>query len=199
MTARINAILLAAGNSRRFGTTNKLLVQIDGLPLIRRVAEEILRSEIPVIVVTGCDRRLIEQALSDLTVCFVHHAHWPNGMGSSISAGVGALRPETEGVIIVPGDMPFLTTAVIRTLIQEFEAGDRISVVFPVTPAGEQRNPVVWPRQFFSQLKSLSGPGGGKALLKTHFSESRAVRLDDEMVLQDVDTPDDMPVSLSAG
>jgi molybdenum cofactor cytidylyltransferase len=110
MRTGIAAILLAAGNSRRFGAANKLLAQIDGQPLIRRVAEEIaLRADVRVVVVTGYDRHSIERALSDLPLHFAHNVHWPTGMGSSIAVGIGALPPKIEGVMIVPGDMPFLT------------------------------------------------------------------------------------------
>ncbi|MGA8433728.1 MAG: NTP transferase domain-containing protein, partial [Methyloceanibacter sp.] len=77
----IAAILLAAGNSRRFGVANKLLAQIGGQPFIRRVAKEIaLSADVQVVVVTGYDRRSIERALSDLPLHFAHNAHWRAGM-----------------------------------------------------------------------------------------------------------------------
>ena len=59
----IGAVLLAAGASHRFGTENKLLANIGGKPLIRWVAEEITHSgAAEVVVVTGCDHLLIENA-----------------------------------------------------------------------------------------------------------------------------------------
>ena len=59
MSMRIAAILLAAGNSRRFGAANKLLTQIGGQPLIRRVAKEIaLSADVQVVVVTGYEEAI---------------------------------------------------------------------------------------------------------------------------------------------
>ena len=192
MRTGITAILLAAGNSRRFGAANKLLAAIDGQPLIRRVAEEItLRAEVRVVVVTGYDRHSIERALSDLPLHFAHNVHWQTGMGSSIAVGIGALPPKIEGVMIVPGDMPFLTASLIKTLIDTFDKNGRTSIIFPTTAAGEQRNPVLWPRRFFSQLKSLE-PAGGKALLARQPLEVHAVKFDDERAFHDVDTQDEM-------
>jgi molybdenum cofactor cytidylyltransferase len=63
----IGAVLLAAGGSHRFGTGNKLLANIGGKPLIRWLAEEITHNGAgEVVVVTGCDHLLIENALESL-------------------------------------------------------------------------------------------------------------------------------------
>jgi molybdenum cofactor cytidylyltransferase len=197
MRTGITAILLAAGNSRRFGAANKLLAQIGGQPLIRRAAEEIaLSADVKVVVVTGYDRHSIERALSNLPLQFAHNVYWQTGMGSSIAVGIEALPPKIEGVMIVPGDMPFLTASVIKTLIDAFDKNSRTSIIFPVTAAGEQRNPVLWPRRFFSQLKSLE-QAGGKALLARQSLDVHAVKFDDEIVFHDVDTQDEMATALT--
>lgn len=202
MSMGIAAILLAAGNSRRFGVANKLLAQIGGQPFIRRVAKEIaLSADVQVVVVTGYDRRSIERALSDLPLHFAHNAHWRAGMSSSIAVGIKGLPSKIEGVMIVPGDMPFLTASLIKTLIDTFDKNGRTSIIFPTTIAGEQRNPVLWPRRFFSQLKSLE-PAGGKALLARQSLETHAVKFDDEIVFHDVDTQEEMAnvlVTISSG
>jgi len=113
-------------------------------------------------------------------------------MGGSIALGVSKLSATPDGAAIVPGDMPCLTSSVIEMLGAKFQERDRTSIVFPATPAGEQRNPVIWPRPFFGFLEGLSGPEGGKRLLLELADSCSAVLITDEKVLLDIDAPDDM-------
>ena len=119
--AEIGAVLLAAGASQRFGRDNKLLAHIGGKRVIRRVAEEVLDSGAEVVVVTGCDHLLVEQSLEGLPLRFANNSAWRRGMGSSIAVGVKALGSEALGSFIIPGDMPFLTSALLKYLIAAFK------------------------------------------------------------------------------
>jgi hypothetical protein len=118
-----------------------------------------------------------------------------DGMGGSIAFGVSKLAANLDGAIIVPGDMPFLTPGVIESLGARFRERDGKSVVFPATPAGEQRNPVIWPRRFFGLLEGLTGPQGGKRLLIELAGSCSAVLMTDETVLLDIDAADDLPAA----
>src|SRR6476661_2482678 len=129
---KVSAILLAAGASRRFGSENKLLTDIRGLPLIRRVAEEIDQSAVNgIVVVTGCDQALVERALDGLLINFAHNPNWPAGMGSSIAVGISALDSDVQGALVVPGDMPFLTFSLFDRLILAFREAQFEPIVFP--------------------------------------------------------------------
>jgi molybdenum cofactor cytidylyltransferase len=191
--AAIGAILLAAGASQRFGTENKLLVDLGGQPLVRRVAEEITRSGVTeVLVVTGYDQPSILRALEGMPVRFIHNANWTAGMGASIATGISAVGPEIEGAFIVPGDMPFLTCGLLDSLVVAFDRNRGDRVIVPATPSGEQRNPILWPRRFFPKLNSLSGAEGAKHLLLSVVTESISVTADDAGVFGDVDTRADL-------
>jgi molybdenum cofactor cytidylyltransferase len=189
---QVGAILLAAGASHRFGA-KKLLADIGGLPLIRRVTHEIAHSAVAdVVVVTGCDEPLIGRALEGLSLKLAYNSNWPRGLGSSISVGIAALGAELDGAFIVPGDMPFLRSPLLEKLIRAFDMAQKPSVVFPATLAGAQRNPVLWPRQFFPLLTSLSGPGGAKRLLTTMAESCKPVAVADETAFADVDTLEEL-------
>jgi molybdenum cofactor cytidylyltransferase len=189
MMGKLAAVVLAAGASNRFGADNKLLASIGGCPLVRRGVEAILAStEIEVWVVTGHDRPLIEKALSDLPVRFVHNENWPTGMGSSIAVGISALGEGVEGAFVLPADMPFISATLLRRLVTVFEQHDGHAIVFPALPTGEQRNPVLWPRRFFPKLRTLSGQEGAKQILQDLKSESVVVAVSDGAVLADIDT-----------
>jgi molybdenum cofactor cytidylyltransferase len=193
---KVGAVLLAAGASHRFGTENKLVTDIGGLPLIRRVAVEIARSSVAdVVVVTGCDQPLVERVLDGLSLNFAYNPNWPAGMGSSIAVGISALDSDAQGALVVPGDMPFLTSSLLDRLILAFNQAKMEPIIFPTPPAGEQGNPVLWPRRFFPLLTSLSGPEGGKRLLASFVEECRPMPLSEEVALMDVDTPNELALA----
>lgn len=189
---RLGAVLLAGGASRRFGADNKLLARVGAAPLIAKVARAVIGGGAdPAVVVTGAEEDAYTDALSGLPVRFVHNARWADGMGGSIAAGIRALEDACDGAFIVPGDMPNLTSDVLVRLAGAFRAQGGARVVVPVTSAGAQRNPVLWPRRHFSQLAALSGPGGGKSLLDTLGDGRLDVVFDDESLFADIDTADD--------
>src|SRR5690606_15133912 len=61
---RVAAIVLAAGRARRMGR-NKLIAELDGAPIVRRVAGAALASRArPVVVVTGHEADAVRAALA---------------------------------------------------------------------------------------------------------------------------------------
>jgi molybdenum cofactor cytidylyltransferase len=189
----IGAVVLAAGLAKRFGGESKLLADLGGEPLVRHAGRAVAGSELAdVVVVTGREADACREALSDLPVRFVHNPKWEDGMGSSIACGVAALDADLAGAFIVPGDMPLITPDLLRTLIATFnENGERLAV-FPTSPSGEQRAPVLWPRHLLPRLRSLSGAEGGKGLLKGLVGETLGVSIADASLLTDIDTADDL-------
>ena len=137
----IAAVLLAAGASKRFGENNKLLSDLGGKPLIRRVAEAIVCSGVEVVVVTGCDRPQIEKALEGLPLRFAHNLNWESGMGSSIAVGINALGQQTQGAFVVPGDLPFLTSDLIKDLTAVFMESRGALITYPTTSHGRATQP----------------------------------------------------------
>ena len=86
---RIAALLLAAGQSRRMGAVNKLLADIDGAPMVRRVAEALAASKTwgPTLAVTGHEAVRVREALAGLDVTFVHNADYADGLSASLRRG----------------------------------------------------------------------------------------------------------------
>lgn len=190
---KVSAIVLGAGASSRFGAANKLLADVCGKPLICRVVEAIAASPVAeIIVVTGRDREDIESALNRFPARFAHNEAWQTGLASSIRTGLGAFGNAASGAFIIPGDMPFLTASVVSRLVEEFTRADCAHILYPATPSGEQRNPVLWPARLFGELASLDGHQGGKKLLKRHSGTARPVRFDDPQIFADIDTIADL-------
>jgi molybdenum cofactor cytidylyltransferase len=193
----IAAVLLAAGASKRFGENNKLLSDLGGKPLIRRVAEAVVCSGVEIVVVTGCDRLLIEKALEGLPLRFAHNLNWESGMGSSIAVGIMALGQQTQGAFVVPGDLPFLTSDLIKDLMTVFMESREALITYPTTSKGKQRNPALWPRRFFPSLAALSGSLGAKQLLQNCEDAQKQARVFDESAYIDIDAPTDLEAARS--
>lgn len=178
----VAAVLLAAGSSRRFEGSNKLLADWQGKPLIRHIAETLLRAGVArVVVVTGHDAEAIRAALEGLPTSFVHNARHAEGMGTTIAAGVAALSQE-EAALIVPGDMPWIREVTMRQILQ---AGSSGAIVVPCH-RNRLGNPVLFPPELRAKLVHLSGDRGAR--LTVEANAERVIRLEVlEQELQDID------------
>jgi molybdenum cofactor cytidylyltransferase len=184
---RVAALVLAAGRSRRFGTDNKLLAPLEGTAILARTAAAVTTAGFDeTVVVTGLDHDAIAEVLRDVPVRLVRCADERDGMGYSIAAGVAALREGTDGVAIVPGDMPLLTSATLRMLADVFAAHGGQRIVHAADRSGAQRNPVIWPGAFFGALQARQGDRGAKALI----ADAVAVGVAENCEIIDIDDGD---------
>lgn len=189
---RLAGIVLAAGQSARMGAANKLLADLRGQPLVRHVVESLLNGGLdPVMVVTGHDAERVRSSLADLPVRFVHNAAHSDGMSTSVAAGIESLPPATDGALIALGDMAEIDARHVTTLVDAFVEGEGRSICAPVS--GHRRgNPVVWPARYYPELMMLEGDVGARHLLRVHDEAVREVPFDDDAVVHDVDTPEDL-------
>jgi molybdenum cofactor cytidylyltransferase len=171
------------------GAQNKLLADVGGAPMIRRVAEAALGSKArPVVVVTGHMAADVAAALSGLDVALVANPDYTTGLASSLKAGIRAVPPECAGALILLGDMPGITAEHVDRLVEAFAAAPD-SIVVPVH-GGRQGNPVLWPRGYFLELLQLEGDAGAKRLIVAHRERVRVVDVATDVIFVDVDTPD---------
>jgi molybdenum cofactor cytidylyltransferase len=186
---RIAAIILAAGRSTRMGGPNKLLAELSGKPLVRIVAEQALASKAQdVIVVTGHQAELVEDALKGLKVRFVRNPDFAIGLAGSVKAGVAAVAEVADGVVICLGDMPMISAQLIDHLIEAF-APDRGNLIAVPVSDGRRGNPVLWSRRFFNELMTLDGDIGARHLIAKHGEVLAEVPVDGFGAFLDIDTP----------
>ncbi|WP_339427016.1 nucleotidyltransferase family protein, partial [Pseudomonas proteolytica] len=125
----VAAIVLAAGRSTRMGGPNKLLAELDGRKLVRIATEQALASKASeVIVVTGHQSELVEQALAGLEVRFVKNPDFAGGIASSVKSGISAVSEACAGAVVCLGDMPLIDAGLIDRLIDSF-APDRGNLI----------------------------------------------------------------------
>jgi molybdenum cofactor cytidylyltransferase len=166
----VGALMLAAGQARRMGKDgpHKLLAEFDGVPLVGRTAQMLLRSAVtPVVAVTGHRREEIEAALSDLDLVTRSNPDYASGMASSLVTGFSSVElKDRDGILVMLADMPGVTAENIDTLIAAFrEAGG--NVVVRSVSNGKRGNPIILPRAVYEAVRQLEGDVGARAIIET--------------------------------
>jgi molybdenum cofactor cytidylyltransferase len=187
-----SAIVLAAGTSSRMGAPNKLLLDFDGIPLVRHVVTRIVASEpFETIVVTGHQYVDVKNALTGLNVTFVHNPDFEQGMTSSIKAGVAIAKG--TGFMICLSDMYALPSVRYRELMEFFLAKltkDDFSICLPFYK-GERGNPVVFSSAFREAILRHAEPEGCRKIVQDNAEHLYKLNITSSEILQDLDTPDD--------
>ena len=187
----IHAVLLAAGRSERMGSNNKLLLNVDGIPLVRKSAINILNSNVTsMTVVTGFDENKIVNALSGLNVNFVKNINFREGLSSSLKAGLANITPTPSAVIICLADMPKIQPEHINQLIENFDPLKGWEICIP-TNNGKRGNPVLIGSRFFPYIFETSGDVGAKQVMKQHSDKIVEVEIGTSDIHFDIDTQDE--------
>jgi molybdenum cofactor cytidylyltransferase len=189
-----SALILAGGAGRRFGGAGaggKLLADLAGAPVIRRVADAVCGVGFAeVISITGADNDNIKRALGGADLLISHAPDWAEGMAASLRAGVAALSPEAKGVCIFLGDMPLVPVQLCGALVEAAQAAG-----YAARPRiqGKPGHPVAFTRAAFADLLMLKGDEGAATLLKQRpAGEIAYVETEDSGALLDIDSPADL-------
>src|SRR5947209_3489167 len=187
---RIAAVVLAAGTSTRMGK-NKLLTDMFGEVLVRRVVRAAEKSRArPIVVVTGQDHEFIRTALAETDTTLVYNPDFLEGMSTSLRVGIHAVS-ESDGAVILLGDMPGITANLIDRMIASFDPDQGRSICV-ATYKGRRGHPVLFDHRFHAALQSISGDVGARQVLAANEEAICEVDGDDEAPLIDIDTPDDL-------
>ncbi len=185
-------IILAAGVSARMGRPKQLLTY-GSRTLLRHAAETALASVCrPVLVVLGAYADQLHSEIDDLPVQQVVNERWAEGMGSSIRAGLEALKHydragAAKAVVLMLCDQPFVTAAVINDLVMAYRSSGKGIIASEY--GGTMGVPALFGREYFAELAALSGATGAKQIIAAHASE--VVRVPFPKGITDVDTPED--------
>lgn len=183
-------LILAAGQSKRLGSSKQLL-HYEGQGLLNRLIGIVKTSmAAPLTLVLGAAAETIHDQLTDKELDIVIHPAWQEGMASSLRAGLQHLigtHPETDGVLVLVCDQPFVTTEHIRALFTLQEQTRK-----PVAAscyAGVSGTPALFHSSVFPGLLALAGDTGARKLIKA--MENDVALLNFEKGLVDIDTIED--------
>lgn len=184
-----SGVILAAGSARRM-SGDKLLLDLAGTPILRRIAEQALGAELGevLVIVNRTNSVAVAAALRPLAVNVVVNPASEQGMGTSIALGAASLRAGAEALLLLQGDQPLVGREMLAALLAEWQSG-RWS--FVASRYGELvTTPVLFARDLFPELGALDGDRGAKAILERHPERGRVVDFAPWRGA-DVDTPED--------
>jgi len=193
---RVAGLLLAAGTSSRMGE-NKLLLEIAGEPLVARVARQARDGGLdPLVVVLGHDAMPVRDALAGVDCTFVVNQEYLSGQSSSVAAGiaalptgVAALSAGVAAAMILLADMPFVSAAMVRGLVERRRASGARLVI---SRYGEvQAPPALYDRSLFGELSHMTDGRCGREVIARHRDEAEALVWPEDR-LADVDVPADL-------
>lgn len=186
---RVAGIVLAAGASTRAGAANKLLLPLDGHPLVWWPVRAAVQAGLdPVVLVTASGGDAVRAATETAgEVVHVENSEPGRGLASSLVLGLEVVAHAVDAAVILLGDMPRVGALHIERLVAAFDPAARRAVCIP-TCSERRGNPVLWGARFFDEIRALQGDQGARAIAALHASWVHEVPMADEAVLQDVDT-----------
>jgi molybdenum cofactor cytidylyltransferase len=187
----ISAILLAAGQSRRFGAQKLLQRLATGRTVVNHSADNLalpLLHELVVVIDRPPDESEVASELLGWAPAFVVNRSG-GGMASSLAAGVAALDPASEAVLVALGDEPQLPGEAIKRVVARYRQGGA-DVIVP-RYRGVRGHPVLFSRAVYPELIALSGDHGAKAVADRDPTRLAFVDIDLPKPI-DVDTPGDL-------
>lgn len=167
---------------------NKLLMPWGETTVLGQVLKTLFQAGASeTIVVMGHEAEAIRESVQDLPCRTYMNLRHSEGMGSSIAAGVKACLPNTEGFLIVPGDIPAISPELVGEILK------RASENGIVVPRSGVRlgQPVYFGRVCRSELEALSGDSGARNVLEAHRDHIQFIDVEDERVFEDIDTLED--------
>lgn len=188
----IPIIVLAAGQSRRMGDRDKLLEEIQGVPLLRKqaaMARAVTRAE--VIVALPPRPHLRYAALKGLDVTCIEITDADEGMNASLRTAFRALPPDAPAAMLLLGDMPDLTEKDLATVLKEVDPDKDILIWRGATEDGKPGHPIVFASVLFADFQALKGDGGGREVVARAGERVALIPLPGQNARLDLDTPQD--------
>lgn len=186
--APLTIVIPAAGASSRMRGRDKLLELVDGTPLLRRAAT-MAGAVCPAVIVTlRPDDAARSTVLADLEVTILIIPDAATGMAASIRAGAVAATP--GGLMILPADMPDLTSPDLQILIDAFDQSTS-RIIRATACDGTPGHPVIFPADCRADLAMITGDTGARAVLQAHQARITLIALPDQHATTDLDSPED--------
>ncbi len=189
-------ILLAAGDSRRFGRDKQLLL-FAGETLLRRAARALVAVAAPAVALLPEARLDLAAELDGLALAAIHHPETRRGMGRSLALGAAALGArgvDSGSVLVALVDQPHVDAEVLGALAAAAEAAHGWAVCD--YGAGAWGPPICLPAAALPELYRLDGDRGARELVASRWD--LVARFECRAGGVDIDTPDDY-ARLAAG
>jgi CTP:molybdopterin cytidylyltransferase MocA len=191
MVSPVIIVIPGAGASSRMRGGDKLLEPVEGEAMLRRQTRIAAATGCPVIVTLPPDRPGRGHALDGLEAATIIVPDAAEGMSASIRRAMAAIAPLPHpGAMILPGDMPEVTTVALEAMIAAFAA--RPDHIWRGAAAdGTPGHPAIFPRALWAELAGATGDRGGIGVIRAHPEQVSLFPLPGAMAVTDLDTPED--------
>lgn len=188
MSVTVVAIVLAAGESSRMGRPKPLL-QLNGDTFLGHLLAELRASRVNrIVVVLGHRPEAILDAVPEVAPIAVINPDYRLGQLSSFQVGLEAVGDDLDAVLVCLADHPFISGALIDTIILGHEQTSR-PIVIP-THHGRRGHPTLFARTLFAELRAAPPELGARAVVRAHAHEVLELPTEEAGILADVDTPE---------
>jgi CTP:molybdopterin cytidylyltransferase MocA len=182
----LTIVIPGAGASARMRGPDKLLIKIDGVPLLRRTVLIALKAA-PRVLVTLREGDAARRGLvQDLPVQILKISDAATGLSASLRAAAASGQGR---MMILPADMPDITAQDLALMIKASDAApDRL--VRAATDTGIAGHPVIFPADLRCDFAGLSGDQGARPLVAAHVERMDLIALPAQHAMTDLDTPE---------
>ncbi len=184
-------LILAAGASSRMRGADKLLLDVDGMPLLRRQACMALEVSTDVRIALPPRPHPRYDVVQDLDVKTIEVTDAAQGMSASLRALFATLEPEQSHAMVLLGDLPDLINEDLRAVMSATTQYPDAMIWRGATQTGKGGHPMVVSRSIFKEFQMLEGDSGGNSIIANHDDAVHLVPLVGNRARQDLDTPED--------
>ena len=184
----ITAILLAAGQSKRLKDENKLTKLFKGKPLINHILFSLIKSKVnKIIVVLGFEHLKIKtKLLKSKKIKFAINKNYKKGMSSSIKTGLKKLPKNSQGFLIVLGDMPNITKTTINKICSLITKSDK-EIILPKFK-NRTGNPIGFKQSMIKNIYKIKGDRGAKNIIKKNNKKIKFLNINSKSILVNLNT-----------
>ena len=187
----ISAIILAAGQSKRFGSDNKLIKKYNKKHLINHILDTLIKSKIKkIIIVSGFQNSKVKKIIvKNKKINFVYNKNYKFGMASSIKTGLKRIPNKNIGFLIIHADMPKISRKIINKLYEAIKSKDK--EIFVPTYKRKLGNPVGFKYCMLKSVKKIAGDRGAKKIIKRNKKKLYLIKVNSKSIFNDLNTPRD--------
>ena len=189
----VGAVLLAAGSGSRMGHKPKCLLELGGVPLIRRQLIALSGAGVDeLVVVLGHHAERIEPVVRDFPVTIVHNPDPDAGQNSSLRLGLQALSGKIDTVLVALADQPLINAQDINDLIGAYKKRPAGTEVVQPTVDGQPGNPVMFSQNVREQILAGEARVGCKQWQAANPQAVHPWATPNTRYRTDVDSPEDV-------
>ncbi len=177
----IKAILLAAGQSKRMKSENKLIKLYKNKPLINYSLNVLKKSKVnKIIIVLGHQQKELKKIIKkNKKIIFTYNKNYKRGMASSIKTGLKKISKNDKGFIVAQSDMPFVKQSDINKICRSINS--KKFLIHALKYKTRVGNPIGFDSSLIKKFKNIKGQFGAKFMVKrlknrTNFIKTMSIK-----------------------